>query len=85
MDTMRERVAGVLEEWYGTDAHCEGTWLVHRRDCANAILAIVAEDREKLVALAGEVAKEYYDAADWVDAIGKLQKMARAALTSVGK
>ena len=37
----------------------------------------------ELEALAIEVAKEYEDAADWKDAIGKLQKMARTALEKI--
>ncbi len=35
--------------------------------------------------LAKEVAKEYEDAADWKDAIGKLQNMANLALTKLGE
>jgi hypothetical protein len=34
----------------------------------------------ELLALAIEVVKEYPDAADWKDAIGKLQRMARLAI-----
>ena len=37
----------------------------------------------ELEALAKEVAKEYEDAADWKDAIGDLQKLARTALTKI--
>lgn len=51
--TTREKAEVVLEEYYGTDAHCEEPWLVHRRDCADLILAIVEEDtRERESALA---------------------------------
>ncbi len=39
-----------------------------------------ADALDATVALATEVAKEYEDAADWKDAIGKLQRLARAAL-----
>lgn len=38
----------------------------------------------ELEALAKEVAKEYEDAADWKDAIGKLQNMANSALSKIG-
>ncbi len=38
----------------------------------------------ELKALAKEVAKEYEDAADWKDAIGKLQNMANSALSKIG-
>jgi hypothetical protein len=33
-----------------------------------------------LIELANEVAKDYEDAADWKDAIGRLQRMAHAAI-----
>jgi hypothetical protein len=39
----------------------------------------------ELEALAIEVAKEYPDAADWKDAIGKLQKLARIALAKINE
>jgi hypothetical protein len=45
----------------------------------DADAAVVAASTD-LLALAVEVAKEYEDAADWKDAIGRLQKMARAAI-----
>ena len=35
---------------------------------------------DELLELAQEIAKEYEDAADWKDAIGKLQRMANAAI-----
>lgn len=38
----------------------------------------------ELETLAREVAKEYEDAADWKDAIGKLQNMANSALSKIG-
>jgi hypothetical protein len=44
---------------------------------ANARLIAAAPD---LLGLAVQVAKEYSDASDWKDAIGKLQKMARSAI-----
>lgn len=44
---------------------------------ANARLIAAAPD---LLVLAEEVAKEYEDAADWKDAIGRLQRLARAAV-----
>jgi hypothetical protein len=38
----------------------------------------------ELEALAKEVAKEYEDAADWKDAIGKLQNLANSAISKIG-
>lgn len=38
----------------------------------------------ELEALAREVSKEYEDAADWKDAIGKLQNMANSAISKIG-
>jgi hypothetical protein len=55
----------------------------HSTDVCHANARLIAAS-PLLLELANEVAKEYEDAADWMDAIGRLQGMARAALAKAG-
>jgi hypothetical protein len=88
MSDLRDRIARVLfvDATAGTGYLWDGTErqeVAHREaaySLADVICGFIAEDRRELVDIATEVAKEYEDAADWTDAIGRLQKMARAAL-----
>lgn len=55
---------------------------------ATESLVVILEQKllafPELEALAREVAKEYEDAADWKDAIGKLQNLANSAISKIG-